>query len=334
MIRTSGDARRLGPPHVARSPWAASARAILVGLFAPAVIALIVFALAGLPSRGALAAPKGMKRATAALVKRANRHYKKGQFIECAALFHKAWDKQKLPVLLFNAARCEQRSFKFEAAERDYAAVLALEGLPAVMEQRARSHLAEVRDLRARFGGKEAGSDEAGGKEASGKDGPRSDGAQGGESAGGGTDGAAGGADPPAGAATDAAASGGASAGVSAAGKTSVTRIAAWSSLGLGAVVALAGGVLWGLAESDQADLNAQTDTHNVDGQIATMRYDDYTARQTEINDSRLRWQVVTFSGLAVAGTGAILIWLDRDGRQISMLPAVGPGTLGWTLSF
>lgn len=75
-------------------------------------------------------------------------HYKKGNFVQCAQMFHQAYGLQPRVEFLFNAARCEQRAMKLDLAEKHFEACLKVVNAPQAVSRRARLHLGEIKSTR------------------------------------------------------------------------------------------------------------------------------------------------------------------------------------------
>lgn len=82
------------------------------------------------------------------LMSQAQAEYGAGHHDHAAQLFRRAYDLDPKPEYLFNAARAEQRAFKLDAAEHDFAAYLSLAAATDEGKRRARVHLQEVRATR------------------------------------------------------------------------------------------------------------------------------------------------------------------------------------------
>jgi hypothetical protein len=107
-----------------------------------------------------------------------------------------------------------------------------------------------------------------------------------------------------------------------------------WVTLGVGAAVAIAGGVVGGIALS--LDKKLQDDCQNNEC-TTPAQYDDISKRDT----MGLASTVLIISGAAVAATGAVLLIVgykkaetnDATGAEVSLVPAAGPGFAGAALA-
>ncbi len=82
--------------------------------------------------------------------------YAAGDFLGAAAGFLRAFRADPKPEYLYNAARAEHRALRLDVAEALYLRVLGLDNDNPVMIERTKSHLAELRNLRAALAKAEA----------------------------------------------------------------------------------------------------------------------------------------------------------------------------------
>lgn len=107
--------------------------------------------------------------------------------------------------------------------------------------------------------------------------------------------------------------------------------------LSLGAAAALGGGILLGLASSEQSALDADLGRKGSDGKIVGLDYATYVERQTAVDDRQRLGVIGLSAGVALLAGGALL-WAfggEPPADSVAWSPAaVGPGRLEVTWRF
>ncbi|MEY3012985.1 MAG: hypothetical protein RIT45_1720 [Pseudomonadota bacterium] len=107
--------------------------------------------------------------------------------------------------------------------------------------------------------------------------------------------------------------------------------------LALGAAAAIGGGVLLGLAASDQSTLDADLDRRDASGKIVGVDYDTYRDRQIAIDDRRRLGGISLGVGGALLAGSAVLWFFTREPatETVTWVPSAdGFGRVEWAWRF
>ena len=213
-------------------------------------------------------------------------HYKRGEFLQAAALLHNAYRIQPKVEFLFNAARAEHRAMKLNIAKRHFQHCLKLKDVPEKVSRRATMYIKEIETMQAALAKarKEAGArlpPKPAPPVIVKKPAP-----------------------PP---------------------SPAWQKPAGWAGVGLGAVLLGAGTWVWISYAADQQALNEKTDIKDDAGQVVGIDWQRYEAGQ-EVLNSRALLRTGLMAGGVVAAAGGAWALLNWRGKAKKAAWRIGPG--------
>ena len=233
-----------------------------------------------------------------ALHKAATKRYKAGKYKKASELYHRAFKMSSVPSYLFNAARAEQRAFAYDAAERDFRRYLRLSNQDARGQSRARVHLKEIREIRAKLA--EAKRRERAHARAEARPTSRSH--------------------------------------TTAAPNVNVKpagwrRPAGWALVGVGSLAVGFGVYSIGSTSSDAQALDAALAKKDADG-IVGVDYQSAESQRQSINDRLVRGYMGLGIGAVAAGVGAWMLISRPEASTVSVLPGRDRLSVSWVTRF